>query len=86
MAYVWNLSIYISGISKKYILGIESQLWTETVTNKEELEFMVFPRIIGHAEIGWTPNSLRGGNDYKVRFKKHSERLKSRVLIIMPLI
>jgi hexosaminidase len=75
-AYIWNPSTLVPGISKKDILGIESPLWTETVTNMEELEFMVFPRIIGHAEIGWTPDSLRVWDDYKVRLEKHSERLK----------
>lgn len=75
-AYNWSPSNYVSGISKKDILGIESPLWTETVTNMDEIEFMVFPRIIGHAEIGWTPDSLRIWNDYKLRLKKHAKRLK----------
>ena len=75
-AYIWNPSTLVPGISKKDILGIESPLWTETITNMEELEFMVFPRIIGHAEIGWTVDSLRVWDDYKVRLKKHAERLK----------
>lgn len=75
-AYVWNPSTLIPGIYKKDILGIESPLWTETVTNMEELEFMVFPRIIGHAEIGWTSDSLRVLDDYKIRLKKHLDRLK----------
>jgi hexosaminidase len=75
-AYSWNPSTLIPGIYKRDILGIESPLWTETITNMEELEFMVFPRIIGHAEIGWTPASLRDWNNYIVRLKTHSERLK----------
>ncbi|MCF6167547.1 family 20 glycosylhydrolase [Lutibacter sp.] len=75
-AYNWNPSTLISGITKKDILGIESPLWTETVTNMEEVEFMAFPRIIGHAEIGWTPDSLRVWDDYKMRLKKHAKRLK----------
>lgn len=75
-AYSWNPSTLIPGIYKRDILGIESPLWTETITNMEELEFMVFPRIIGHAEIGWTPDSLRDWHNYKVRLKIHSERLK----------
>jgi len=75
-AYNWNPSTLIPGISKEDILGIESPLWTETVTNMKELEFMVFPRIIGHAEIGWTPDSLRVWDDYKMRLKKHAKRLK----------
>ncbi len=44
----------------------------------DEIEYMVFPRIIGHAEIGWTPNSLRDWSDYKTRLIKHTERLKIR--------
>ena len=75
-AYSWSPSALIPGISKNDILGIESPLWTETITNMEELEYMVFPRIIGHAEIGWTLDSLRDWNDYKFRLKKHFERLK----------
>jgi hexosaminidase len=75
-AYRWNPSKFISGISKNDILGIESPLWTETITNMEELQYMVFPRIIGHAEIGWTIDSLRDWNDYRVRLKKHSDLLK----------
>ena len=75
-AYSWSPSTLIPGISKSEILGIESPLWTETITNMEELEYMVFPRIIGHAEIGWTLDSLRDWNDYKFRLKKHLERLK----------
>jgi len=75
-AYCWNPSKFISGISKNDILGIESPLWTETITNMEELEYMLFPRIIGHAEIGWTIDSLRNWKDYKVRLKKHLNRLK----------
>lgn len=75
-AYNWNPSTLISGITKKDILGIESPLWTETVTNMKELELMVFPRIIGHAEIGWTPDSLRVWDDYKIRLQKHAKRLK----------
>ena len=75
-AYRWTPSTLIPGISKSEIIGIESPLWTETITNMEELEYMVFPRIIGHAEIGWTLDSLRDWNDYKFRLKKHLERLK----------
>lgn len=75
-AYNWDPSALIPGITKRDILGIESPLWTETITNMTELEFMVFPRIIGHAEIGWTSDSLRDWDDYKVRLKKHSDRLK----------
>jgi hexosaminidase len=74
-AYNWNPDTLVPGIKKSNIIGIESPLWTETITNRDELEYMVFPRIIGHAEIGWTPASQRKWDEYKVRLQKHSERL-----------
>ncbi len=75
-AYIWKPHKLVEGINKENILGIESPLWSETVVDMEDIEYLVFPRIIGHAEIGWTPDSQRDWNDYKSRLKKHTERLK----------
>ncbi|RLD55963.1 MAG: beta-N-acetylhexosaminidase, partial [Bacteroidetes bacterium] len=55
----------------------ESPLWTETITNLDELEYMVFPRIIGHAEIGWTPADQRNWDEYEERLRKHTKRLEA---------
>ena len=48
----------------------------ESTTNMKEIEYLAFPRIIGHAEIGWTPENMREWNDYKSRLIRHKERLK----------
>jgi hexosaminidase len=40
----------------------------------EELEYMVFPRLPGIAEVGWSPASIRNWDDYKVRLGKHADR------------
>jgi hexosaminidase len=74
-AYIWDPATLIPGVSKESILGIESPLWTETVTNMDELEYMVFPRLTGHAEIGWSPAPARNWDTYKLRLAKHGERL-----------
>jgi len=74
-AYIWNPATLVPGISKENILGIESPLWSETITNIDEIEYLAFPRLIGHAEIGWTPDSLRNWDDYKVRLGKQGSRL-----------
>ena len=76
-AYIWDPETYIPGVKKEQILGIEAALWTETITNIEEIEFMVFPRLPGYAEIGWTPFSLRNWNEYRERLAKHGERFKA---------
>ena len=50
--------------------------WTETVTNISEIEFLVFPRLPGYAEIGWTPVTERNWETYKIRLGNQAERFK----------
>lgn len=75
--YNWDPAALVPGIGKENILGIEAPLWTETVTNIKELEYMVFPRLPGYAEIGWSAPATRNWNEYKVRLGKHGERFKA---------
>jgi len=42
-AFTWNPATYAKGITKDRILGIESALWTETITSMDDIEYMVFP-------------------------------------------
>jgi hexosaminidase len=76
-AYKWDPATYVQGISKENIVGIESPLWTEKVTTMDEIEYMAFPRMLGYAEIGWSPAAGRTWDEYKVRLGKHSGRLKA---------
>ena len=46
-AYNWDAATLIPGVGKENILGVESALWTETITNMDEIEYMVFPRLPG---------------------------------------
>jgi hexosaminidase len=75
--YDWDPATIIPGIVKENIIGIESPLWSETVTNMEDIEFMVFPRLPGYAEIGWTPSLLRSWDEYKIRLARHGERFEA---------
>ena len=36
------------------ILGIEAPLWTETILTMKDIEYMVFPRLPGIAELAWS--------------------------------
>lgn len=76
-AYNWNLATHIKGISKENVIGIEAPLWTETVKNVKEIEYMAFPRIPGYAEIGWSQEAGRNWNEYKLRLGKHGKRMKA---------
>ena len=83
-SYIWNPATLVKGITRENILGIEAPLWTETITNMDEIEYMMFPRIIGLAEIGWSPDAGRGWDEYKVRLGNQGPRLKAWELIFIP--
>lgn len=76
-AYMWNPTSYVKGIKRENILGLEAPLWTETISTMDEIEYMIFPRIIGLAEIAWSPEENRGWDEYKVRLANHGPRMEA---------
>ena len=76
-SYNWDPATLIPGITEKDILGVEAPLWTETLATLDDLEYMAFPRILGIAEIGWTPQARRDWDGYKLRLAEQGARLKA---------
>ncbi len=76
-AYIWDPATLVPGVGKDNVIGIEAPLWTETITNMDEIEYMVFPRLPGYAEIGWTPAASRSWDEYKVRLGDQGARFKT---------
>ncbi len=76
-AYIWDPATYVPAITKEKILGVEAALWSETVTNMDEVEYMVFPRLPGYAEISWTAPVNRNWEEYKLRLAKHGKRFEA---------
>jgi hexosaminidase len=76
-AYSWSPLTVTDGIAKENILGIEAPLWTETISNMDEAEYMLFPRLPGYAEIGWSAESNRNWEEYRVRLGKLGPRFKA---------
>ena len=71
-AYKWDPTDYAP---KELVLGIEAPLWTETISTKDQMDYMIYPRLLGYAEIGWTPKDNRNWSEYKTRLKNQEERL-----------
>lgn len=69
--YVWTPETY-SGIPMKNILGVEAPLWSETISNSAELEYLAFPRAIGYSELSWSSKENRDWENYKVRLAKQA--------------
>src|SRR5690606_6836354 len=76
-SYQWDPATHINGVSAEHIAGVEAPLWTETVETMDDIEYLVFPRLPGVAEVGWSAPSARDWNTYKVRLGHQSKRWKN---------
>lgn len=76
-AYNWDPATLIPGIQKENIIGVESPLWSETITKMDDIEYMAFPRLLCHAEIGWTKTEDRNWDEFKVRLAEFCERMEA---------
>jgi hexosaminidase len=76
-AFNWDPASLVPGIEKENILGVEAPLWTETITSISEMEYMVFPRLPGYAEIGWSNPANRDWEEYKLRLAQQGSRWKA---------
>jgi len=74
-AYEWDPATQVDGVSERDVLGVEAPLWSETVETRADLDFLVFPRLLGHAEVAWSPPEGRSWPDYRRRLASHGERL-----------
>ena len=74
-AYNWDPAEWMKEIYENNIIGLEAPLWSETITNIKELEYMAFPRVIGIAEIGWSQKENRNWQEYKQRLEYQYKRL-----------
>jgi hexosaminidase len=75
--YSWDPAALIDGVTEKNILGVEAPLWSETLKNMDDLEYMAFPRLPGYAEIGWSPQAGRDWSEYKARLAAQGPRLQA---------
>jgi len=73
-AYTWDPATQVEGVGEEDVLGVEALLWTETIETMDDIEYMTFPRLAGHAEIGWSPAEGRSWEEYKVRLGAHGAR------------
>ncbi|CAM5238743.1 hypothetical protein STENM223S_00363 [Streptomyces tendae] len=73
-SYDWDPAAYLPGAPAEAVRGVEAPLWTETLSDPDQLEFMAFPRLPGVAELGWSPASTHDWETYKVRVAAQAPR------------
>ncbi len=74
-AYDWEPARHVPGITDANLIGIEAPIWSETVANIRDLEFLAFPRIAAAAALAWSPVAKREPWDrFKVRLGAQAPR------------
>jgi hexosaminidase len=57
---------------QKYVLGVQGNTWTEYIPTNNKLEYMLFPRAIAIAEVGWTKPENKNYEDFTTRRLPHA--------------
>jgi hexosaminidase len=63
---------------RKFILGIQANVWTEYIATPEYLEYMLFPRLLAFAEVAWSPEAGRRYENFRSRLPFQLAHLDAR--------
>jgi len=63
------------GVDPALILGIQGNLWTESVPTLRHAQYMIWPRGLAIAETAWSPASRKDWNTFHPRVTNHFQRL-----------
>ena len=73
-AYLWDPATYVNGLAKEDVLGVEAPLWSETVTNRTDINYLAFPRLAALAEVAWTSKEKRSWDGFASRIPIQGDR------------
>ncbi len=68
----YNYSVIPDGFTEEQaskIMGLQGNLWTESISDWEKLTYMTFPRLFAVAENGWTAESAQNWDDFIERLQ-----------------
>jgi hexosaminidase len=88
-AYNWNPGGFVTGVTDRNVIGVEGAIWGETVANVNNVDYMVFPRLLALAEIAWSPPARRTAaspayRDFLLRLAAQGARFQAARLNFYP--
>lgn len=63
------------GLKDHQILGVEGALWSETVRDNQQAQWLLYPRAVSLAEVAWSGQEIRNAGDFRRRLGTLGERL-----------
>jgi hexosaminidase len=73
-AYDWDPSTLVPNAPAAAILGVEAPLWSETLANIRDVEFLAMPRLAIIAEVGWAPAAAHDWDRFRARLGGQAPR------------
>jgi hexosaminidase len=73
-AYDWDPAKLVEDVPESSLVGVEAPLWSETLANIRDVEFMAFPRLAAIAEVAWSRADGRSWDEFKVRVGAQAPR------------
>ncbi len=71
----YNFEPVPDSVDAKLILGGQGNLWTESVPDERQVQYMTWPRAMALAEVLWSPKEKRDFNEFTGRVESHFKRL-----------
>jgi len=61
----------------KYVLGAQGNIWTEYMPKEDQVEYMMFPRVLAMSEVLWSHSEQRKYDDFVGRVENFHKRLEA---------
>lgn len=65
----------IPAADRAHVLGVQGNLWHEYIPTPEHTEYMLWPRALAIAEIGWTQLGRKDWASFRARAERHADYL-----------
>jgi hexosaminidase len=81
-AYNWDPGSFVTGVTDRNVIGVEGDMWGETVATMSDADYLVFPRLLALAEVAWSPAAQRTATsaayqDFRQRLGAQGARLQA---------
>ena len=81
-AYNWDPGTFVSGVTDHNVIGVEGDIWSETLSNLSDVDYMAFPRLLALMEVAWSPSVQRSAtspayHDFLQRLAMQGARLQA---------
>lgn len=74
--YSFNPAEGMTAEQRAHVKGVQGNLWTEYIPTQEHVEYMLYPRLLAIAEIGWNGTPKKDFAAFRSRALAHTNRLR----------